>query len=60
MMERFVLQATLDLSIFQNLNMLTNLVELRLKCIGLNTNRTIPCCAGVKKLMLDVDTVSTA
>ncbi|XP_062700986.1 uncharacterized protein LOC109410140 isoform X1 [Aedes albopictus] len=49
--------ATLDLSIFQNLNMLTNLTEFRLKCIGLNANRTIPCCAGVKKLVLDVDTL---
>ncbi|XP_021696517.1 uncharacterized protein LOC110675527 [Aedes aegypti] len=52
--------AILDLSIFGQLNMLTNLTELRLKCIGLNANKAIPCCAGVRKLILDVDSLKSA
>lgn len=49
--------AILDLSVLEKLNLLENLTELRLKCIGLNANKILPRCASVRKLVLDVDTL---
>ncbi|XP_062537530.1 uncharacterized protein LOC134205880 [Armigeres subalbatus] len=47
--------AILDLSIFEDLHLLKNLEELRVKCIGINANKTVPRCEGVKKLILDIE-----
>ncbi|XP_058442909.1 uncharacterized protein LOC131425221 [Malaya genurostris] len=49
--------AILDTSIFNWLSKLDKLVELRLKCIGINANKSIMACTTIKKVILDADSL---
>lgn len=52
------LQAIWDASTFDKLYRLDHLTELRLKCIGINANGELKPCKSIKKLVLDIDSVS--
>ncbi|XP_055524215.1 uncharacterized protein LOC129717942 [Wyeomyia smithii] len=49
--------AILDTSIFGSLHKLNLITDLRLKCIGLNADKTIPPCPTLKRLILDIDSL---